>query len=105
MNRSPVALLLGLFSATVISCSPSGVVRIGSKEFTESEILGEMATRLAKTEHANVIHLKALGGTRVLWDGLVKGEIDLYPEYTGTLTQEIFAGKRVDGNLADALST
>ena len=34
-------------------------------------------------------HQRQLGGTRVLWNALLSGEIDAYPEYTGTLLQEI----------------
>ena len=68
-------------------------LKIGSKKFTESVIIGEITTQLAKIKNPNVIHLKELGGTRVLWDALLKGDIDIYPEYTGTIKQEIFAGK------------
>jgi osmoprotectant transport system permease protein len=95
---------LALLCIWVFSCHSPEVVRIGSKEFTESVILGEMAAHLANTQHPKVKHMKALGGTRVLWDALVKGEIDLYPEYTGTLTQEIFSGKIADGSLAQKLA-
>ena len=56
---------------------------------------------------AQPVHVQELGGTRVLWNSLVKGAIDIYPEYTGTLTQEIFAGQGIDGNqgLRKALAT
>ena len=64
---------------------------IGSKKFTESVILGEIASGLISTVHQPVLHLRELGGTRVLWNALLKGEIDLYPEYTGTIIQEILA--------------
>ncbi len=68
-------------------------VKIGSKKFTESVIIGEIATGLGKKVDKNVEHLEELGGTRVLWDALVKGDIDIYPEYTGTIKQEVFSGK------------
>jgi osmoprotectant transport system permease protein len=68
-------------------------IKIGSKKFTESVIIGEIAKDLGKKVNANVEHLKELGGTRVLWDALLKGDIDIYPEYTGTIKQEIFSGK------------
>ncbi|MGH7908756.1 MAG: glycine betaine ABC transporter substrate-binding protein [Thermodesulfobacteriota bacterium] len=70
-------------------------VKVGSKAFTESVILGEIVAQLARTQDHDVKHLKGLGGTRVLWSALLKGEIDIYPEYTGTITQEIFAGKNI----------
>jgi osmoprotectant transport system permease protein len=52
------------------------------------------------------VHQKELGGTRVLWDALIKSEIDVYPEYTGTLFEEIFAyqGIRGEDGLRQALS-
>lgn len=79
-------------------------VKIGSKKFTESIILGEIAKDLGKKVNPNVKHLKELGGTRVLWDALLKGDIDIYPEYTGTIKQEIFSGKvNSDSELSRAL--
>jgi osmoprotectant transport system permease protein len=41
-----------------------------------------------------------LGGTRVLWSALLNGDIDLYPEYTGTISQEILASEGVHGEAA-----
>jgi osmoprotectant transport system permease protein len=69
------------------------VVRVGSKSFTESIVLGELAAGLAASAGAHVEHRAALGGTRVLWEALLRGEIDLYPEYTGTIAREILAGE------------
>ena len=45
-------------------------------------------------------HRRGLGGTRLVWDALLAGDIDVYPEYTGTLEQEILRGP---GPLAEAL--
>jgi osmoprotectant transport system permease protein len=77
-----------------IGCGPVPEVRIGSKQQPESEILGEMATLLAISTGARAEHRRSLGGTRILWNALLKGEIDAYPEYTGTITSEIFAASR-----------
>lgn len=68
----------------------------GSKTFTESVILGEIAARTieAATEHPTE-HRNELGGTRFLWNALQSGDVDAYPEYTGTLLQEILAGENV----------
>ena len=71
-------------------------VDIGSKNFTESVILARMAGHLAESAGAQVQLRLQLGGTRVLWDSLVQGAIDIYPEYTGTLTEEIFAGQGIN---------
>jgi osmoprotectant transport system permease protein len=65
-------------------------IMIGSKNFTEGIVLGELARALASTETPSV-HRQALGGTRLVFNALVSGEIDVYAEYTGTLTHEILA--------------
>ncbi|MBF8269322.1 MAG: Substrate-binding region of ABC-type glycine betaine transport system [Gammaproteobacteria bacterium] len=67
-------------------------VTIGSKQFTENIIIAEIVTRLLNHQGLAVEHKKGLGGTRILWDALVQGEIDIYPEYTGTLSQELLTG-------------
>jgi osmoprotectant transport system permease protein len=70
-------------------------VRIGSKKFTESVILGEMLRLLTENSGLEAAHYRELGGTRIVFDALATGEIDLYPEYTGTITKEILAGQQV----------
>lgn len=79
-------------------------VAVGSKVFTESVLLGEVATQTLVVQGIPAEHRRELGGTRVLWEALVRGDVDLYPEYTGTLTQEIFAGKLAVGGLESALA-
>lgn len=82
-----------------------GPIQVGSKGFTESVILGEVVAQLLTVEGMPAEHRAQLGGTRILWDGLVAGELDVYVEYTGTLREEIFAGRAVasDAALAAAL--
>jgi osmoprotectant transport system permease protein len=72
--------------------APARVLRVGSKAFTESVILAEIATQLARAAGVTAEHRSGLGGTRLVWDALVRGVIDVYPEYTGTLIEEILAG-------------
>jgi len=50
-----------------------------------------MAGHLIRATGARV-HIRELGGTRTLWQALQSGDIDLYPEYTGTLLEEILSG-------------
>ena len=90
--------------AAIGGCTRRAV--IASKAFTESVILGDIATQLAQSEGQDVIHKRQLGGTRIVWDALLKGQVDAYPEYTGTLTQEIFAGQdlRDEAGLRQALA-
>jgi osmoprotectant transport system permease protein len=60
-------------------------VKVGSKRFTESYILGEIIARTA----GDAVHRPGLGNTGILYAALKAGSIDLYPEYTGTLAREI----------------
>ncbi len=68
-------------------------VVIGSKKFTESVLLGEMTRELIQASGIAARHRAELGGTRILWNALQSGDIDLYPEYTGTLREELLAGE------------
>ena len=86
-----VAVTLALVAATP--------VRVGSKAFTESIVLGELAAQVVRAAGIPAEHRPGLGGTRVLWEALRRGEIDVYPDYTGTLAREIL---RSDGTLAPA---
>ena len=61
-----------------------GLVKVGSKNFTEQLILGEMYSQLLEANGFQVDRKLNLGGTAVAHEALKKGEIDLYPEYTGT---------------------
>lgn len=84
---------LGFLSASIAAQAQPLV--IGSKAFTESVILGEVASRLLRDTGQLVRHRRELGGTRVLWSALTRGDIDCYPEYSGTLRAEIFAGRTI----------
>ncbi|HET7268150.1 MAG TPA: glycine betaine ABC transporter substrate-binding protein, partial [Oleiagrimonas sp.] len=64
-------------------------VVIGSKNFTESVVLGEIARLTAREDGLQAQHRRSLGGTRILWRALREGDIDVYAEYTGTLTHEL----------------
>ena len=70
---------------------------VGSKNFTENVVLGELITQALRMSAPDlkVNHRAQLGGTRVLWGALQAGEIDIYPEYTGTLLQEILHSPKV----------
>jgi osmoprotectant transport system permease protein len=67
---------------------------VGSKQFTESVILGEIATQTLRASGLAASHRRELGGTRVLWEALRAGQIDVYPEYTGTISEELLPGER-----------
>ncbi|MFO3707480.1 glycine betaine ABC transporter substrate-binding protein, partial [Xanthomonas codiaei] len=83
--RVVVAVLLLLCSLGAHAAQ----VTVGSKNFTEAVILGEIATAAGKRDGVDVQHRAQLGGTRILWRALETGQIDAYAEYTGTLAQEL----------------
>jgi osmoprotectant transport system substrate-binding protein len=59
-------------------------IRVGSKDFTEEFILGQMFGLLLENAGFGFEDRTNLGGTGVAQEALVNGDIDLYPEYTGT---------------------
>ena len=92
--RLPAILLLAILGFLLGSyrCRADEQVKVGSKVFTESVILGEIATQLGNARGVDTIYLNQLGGTRILWEALLAGRIDAYPEYTGTISQELLPG-------------
>ncbi|AMV35838.1 glycine betaine ABC transporter substrate-binding protein [Planctomyces sp. SH-PL62] len=87
-------LITGLTIAPGCSRSEKGVV-IGAKKFTESVILAEMGVALARDAGAEA-RRDDLGGTPALWLALTQGDIDAYPEYTGTITRQILKAEPPD---------
>jgi len=94
-HRHMILGVLFIAFAFVTAMVSAETLKVGSKKFTESVILGEMIRLLAEDTGMDVHHQRELGGTRVLWDALLAGEIDAYPEYTGTLLQEILVAENV----------
>jgi osmoprotectant transport system permease protein len=96
-NRSFVKLIAVTAVLLIAGLAPlphrAVQLRVGSKKFTESVILGEMLRLVAEEAGVRVAHYREFGGTRIVFDALVAGEIDVYPEYTGTITAEILAGQ------------
>jgi osmoprotectant transport system permease protein len=68
-------------------------VTIGSKRFTESYVLGEIIRQKLADAGLAADHRQGMGGTIIVWGALTSGGIDLYPDYTGTVAQEILAGR------------
>jgi len=69
-------------------------VTIGSKKFTESYVLGEIAKRTLNDAGIPAEHRQGMGGTIILWEALRTGQIDAYPEYTGTIAEEILKNRQ-----------
>jgi osmoprotectant transport system substrate-binding protein len=71
-------------ASTPASTGGGAAVRIGSKNFTEQLIVGEMYAQILEANGIKVDRKLNLGGTIVAHNALKNGDIDLYPEYTGT---------------------
>jgi osmoprotectant transport system permease protein len=71
------------------ACGGPPRVAIGSKKFTESVVLGELARLVLREGGVDCEHRRELGGTRVLFEALLRGDLDLYPEYSGTIRAEL----------------
>jgi osmoprotectant transport system substrate-binding protein len=90
VHRLLVPLVLALLTmVSAIACNSgssggSGAIRVGSKDFTEQFILGEMYALVLQDKGLKVERKLNLGGTPVAQAALQSGNIDLYPEYTGT---------------------
>lgn len=86
---TPLALAAQTAGTPTVDRANTPTVVIGSKNFTESLVLGEIARLAARERGIDVQHKRSLGGTRILWEALRHGDIDAYPEYTGTITHEL----------------
>jgi osmoprotectant transport system permease protein len=80
-----------LLLSACISSVQAETLKVGSKRFTESYILGELIVRTA----GDAVHRPGLGNTGILYAALKSGSVDLYPEYTGTIAKEIL---KLEGN-------
>ncbi len=66
-------------------------LRVASKSFTESVVLGELARLRLEGAGFAAEHVQGLGGSRLAFNALIAGEVDVYAEYTGTLMAELLA--------------
>jgi osmoprotectant transport system substrate-binding protein len=88
-NLIAASILIG-FVGLSTGCSRERPVVVGSKNFTEQLILGEIvAQHLENRLRIKVDRKFNLGGTLLAHQALVSGDIDLYPEYTGTALTSI----------------
>jgi len=83
----PAIALLLLVSLGAHAADP---LKVGSKRFTESYILGEIIRQAALAAgETRAIHSQGLGNTAIVLNALTSGSIDVYAEYTGTIAREI----------------
>src|SRR5260370_42338746 len=94
-NRIYLISCLPAFLIIISSSLWAEPVVIGSKKFTESYVLGEIAKRTLNEAGISAEHRQGMGGTIILWQALHGEQIDAYPEYTGTIVQEVLKTDRV----------
>ena len=96
MRTLLIAIVVIAVVMVVLSVARPGTdVKLASKSFTESVILGELIKQRIEHEGLTAEHKAQLGGSRVLWNALQTGDLDIYPEYTGTLVQELLADRKL----------
>lgn len=78
------AALRALAALPLAGCGSRDSIRVGSKDFTEELLLGELYAQLLEWRGIPVTRRLDLGGTDIAMAALTRGQIDLYPEYTGT---------------------
>ena len=79
------ALSASAASAAATAGSAQGTITIGSKDFTEQFIMGELYAQGLQAAGFKVKKKINLGSTTITDAALRKGDIDIYPEYTGTM--------------------
>ena len=87
MDRKAVVACLSLLA---VSCGSRNAIVVGSKNFTEQVLLGEiLAQQIERALKVPVVRKLDLGGTMLAHQALAQGSLDLYPEYTGTALTEV----------------
>ncbi len=87
MDRTQIVacLIVGLWAGGIVGCTKERPITVGSKNFTEQVVLGEIVAQHLEHRLGRRVDRKLnLGGTMLAHQALVRGEIDLYPEYAGT---------------------
>lgn len=83
-------IVLAALATVLASCSDHNAIIVGSKNFTEQIVLGEIAAQqIERKLHLPVVRKLDLGGTLLTHEAILHGDIDVYPEYTGTAASVI----------------
>jgi osmoprotectant transport system permease protein len=92
-----LAVAVGILVACSCAEADTGAVRVGSKSFTESYLVAEIVARLAEEAgEVGAVRRFGLGGTGIVYRALETGEIDVYPEYTGTISRAILGDPKLE---------
>jgi osmoprotectant transport system permease protein len=81
--------LVALALAVAVPAPAADAVRVGSKSFTESYVVAEIAAQVLEASGESVERRVGLGGTGIAYRAVAHGSVDVYPEYTGTISRAI----------------
>jgi len=85
-----VAIILGLFAGTARPAASAGpTIVIGTKDFPEEYILGELYKQALEAKGFTVDAKGSLGSTELIHTALTSGKINFYPEYTGVIVEVV----------------
>ena len=86
-----VAIVLGGLAGTARPATHAApTITIGTKNFPEEFILGELYKQALEAKGFKVDYKENIGSTEVIQTALTSGKIDMYPEYTGVIVQDVF---------------
>ena len=87
-----VAIVIGLFAAAFArpAQSASPTVILGTKNFPEEFILGQLYKQALESKGFSVSYKENIGSTEIIHGALEKGKITMYPEYTGVIVQVVY---------------
>jgi osmoprotectant transport system substrate-binding protein len=87
-----VAIVVGLFAAAFARPAHSAgtTVIIGTKNFPEEFILGQLYKQALEAKGFTVSYKENIGSTELMQTSLTSGKINFYPEYTGVIVQVVF---------------
>ena len=93
---------IGLTISCFVSAQPTEKnTTVGSKRFTESYVLGELINLTLRDAGVQASHRQGLGNTAIVVQALITGQIDVYPEYTGTILREILKRPETQVSLSE----
>ena len=85
MRYSRAHVIATLASLCVLpACGVRGAIAVGSKNFTESIVIAEIYAQALEHAGLRIVRRLDLGSTQIAMAAMARGEIDIYPEYTGT---------------------
>jgi len=86
------ALTAALLAAATATAAPQAgpTITLGSKNFTEEYVLGELYSQALKAKGFSVKYKQSIGATEIIDTALTSGKIDVYPEYVGEIVQTVF---------------